>query len=246
MRCGGARLRDWWLRSDEVARKGWGVKRTALAALFAGLTLAAPKTASASLPYAPAVKDYLHLDIEPGCTLCHESNIGGDGTATRPFGETVRSFRAIGNDVGSLLYALELMDGYDDVDGDADGVHDLDELREGYDPNNAMSHPDLPPPPPPDPDPGDGGDDGTDDSASSAGASSGSGGTTSLDPSGAGGTRSGRPPPTRSNTIPEMKSGCAVTPGNSPDDAGTPLLFLAGLVGLMRGGRRSRHASLPA
>jgi len=231
------------------------VKRNALGAALVGtalLLVAAPQPAWASLPYAPAVKDSLHLEVEPGCTLCHESNIGGDDTATRPFGRTVQDFGAIGDDVGSLLYALELMDEYD-VDSDEDGVHDLDELRDGYDPNNATNHPDVP-----DPGMGEGGDGATDDdgassdsassdSASSDDTTSGSGGTNSLEPSGAGGTRSSRPPPTRSNTIPEMKSGCAVMPGNSADGAGTLLLFLAGLVGLMRDGRRrSRHTSLPA
>lgn len=226
------------------------MKRTALGAVFAGTTLLSvttPQPAWASLTtYTPAVKDYLNLAEEPSCTLCHESTVGGDGTATRPFGETVRSFGAIGDDdVGSLLYALELMDDYD-IDSDEDGVHDLDELRAGYDPNNAMNHPALPPP-----ELGEGGDPASDDdtdSASSNDANSGSGGTTSLEPSGAGGTRSSRPPPaTRSNTIPEMKSGCAVTPSNSVDGTGTLLLFLTGLVGLTRGGRsRSRHVSLPA
>jgi len=208
--------------------------------------VAAPQPAWASLPYAAAVKDYLSLDVEPGCSLCHESKIGGDDTATRPFGETVQDFGAIGNDVGSLLHALQYMDSYNDVDGDGDTVHDLDELRQGYDPNNAMNHPELPPP-----DMGEGGDGATDDDGASSDsatlndATSGSGGTTSLDPSGAGGTRSSRPPPTRSNTIPEMKSGCAVMPGNSADGAGTLLWFLAGLVAVMRDGRRrSRRASV--
>lgn len=201
--------------------------------------VAAPRPARASLiTYAPAVKDYVGLAVEPSCTVCHESNAGGDGTATKPFGKTVREYGAIGDDdVGSLLYALDVMDEYD-IDSDEDGVGDLDELREGYDPNNAMNHPDIPDPPKPGD--GEGGDGATDD-----GASLGSGGTTSLDAGGAGGTRSSRPPPTRSNTIPEMKSGCAVMPGSSADGAGTLLSFLAGLVAVMRDGRRrSRHASL--
>lgn len=213
------------------------MRRNALGALLLGITLVAvPDTAAASLTtYAREVKNYLQLQQEPGCTLCHQDDDGGDDTVTRPFGESVRAFGAIGDeDVGSLTYALGEMEYYE-VDSDGDTVPDMDELRQGTDPNDGM---DPPPPPPPT---GEGGDDGTDDDGSSTNTVSGSGGTSALDTSGAGGTQSDRPrPPTRRGIEPEMKTGCAVAAANGGADAGT-LLILLGLAGIARGRATARR-----
>lgn len=205
------------------------MRRNSLGALLVGLTLllSDPRTASASLTtYAPSVQDHLHLEAEPGCTLCHEDNKGGDGTATKPFGESIRAFGASGDeDVGSLLYALDSMDQYD-VDGDGDGVHDLDELRRGTDPNDGTD----PPPPPPPPATGEGGD----SASTSATTSSESDGSSLNESTGAGGTRSDRPPPPQqSSLVPEMKSGCTIAATNRRAGAGT-LLILAGFAGVAR------------
>lgn len=209
--------------------------RNALGALLAGLTLlAVPSTASASLPYTITVQDYLHLRADPGCTLCHEDDKGGEGTATKPFGEAVQAFGAIGDDIGSLSFALEEMEYYG-VDDDGDGVDDLDELRQGTDPNDGMDPPPVLPPPT-----GAGGDQGTDADSASADTTSGSDGSSPSESSGAGGTQTVRPrPPARRSLAPEMKTGCAMATANGESSAGA-LLLLVGLVRIARGWTTAR------
>lgn len=117
--------------------------RALLAAAFLVL-IAAPAAASAIFP--PGIDDHLSLGYEPVCTLCHQTLAGGFGTATQPFGEKMRSRGLVAGDVTSLNNALDALTfetPASDVDGD--GVGDIQELRDGTDPNTAAGTLEDPP-----------------------------------------------------------------------------------------------------
>jgi hypothetical protein len=94
--------------------------------------VAGPVTASEAFP--PVVKAELRLKAAPDCTLCHRDDQGGVHTVTKPFGLTMLGLGVTGGNVGSLEAALRT-DEADATDSDGDGVPDVDELRNGTDPN---------------------------------------------------------------------------------------------------------------
>jgi hypothetical protein len=93
-----------------------------------------PAPAFASLSYPQEIKDQLSLAHLPQCTLCHKSNSGGKGTVTKPFGVEIRQLGAEGKSPGSMVGALGQYDRLRySVDGDF--APDVQELRDGTDPN---------------------------------------------------------------------------------------------------------------
>ena len=107
----------------------------ALLLLAVWLEAARPGSALASTSYPAQVRTSLRLDAVPACTLCHVNDLGGDGTAIRPFGVSVSRLGALGNDnLASLTSALGSVE-RDGVDSDQDGISDVVELRQGTDPN---------------------------------------------------------------------------------------------------------------
>lgn len=101
--------------------------------------LGKPVTAQASTSYPPHLRSVVGLSYTPECTLCHSSELGGDGTAVKPFGVTMLRLGALGNDnLASLTSALEA-DRRDHVDSDEDELADIDELRQGSDPNRGVN-----------------------------------------------------------------------------------------------------------
>lgn len=189
---------------------------------------ATPRTASASLLFPDVVKEYCHLPELPDCTLCHTVSPGIANTATKPFADMVRAYHAVEGDVATLEEALTAADQYD-VDYDGDGVHDLDELRQGTDPNDGN---DPPPPPPPPPTTetattssttGDGGADGADSDDDSQ---------NSLEATAT--TGPGRkPPPEQGLVPPDMRTGCNLA-SQAPTGAG----LVGGIVMMLVIGRR--------
>jgi len=109
---------------------------------FAGLAfascalLALPRAASASQNFPDAIKDEWQLPEVPECTLCHQTLLGGFGTATKLFGRAVIRNGATAVDVGALRTALRALERANS-DVDRDGVSDFDELQTGSDPNVA-------------------------------------------------------------------------------------------------------------
>jgi hypothetical protein len=112
----------------------------ACAALCALSLLALSNDAAASTTYPEELRKYLELEAivgpAPGCRVCHQDDVGGLKTATKPVGRALISAGAAGGNVPSFLAALETLDA-EHTDSDRDGSADLDELRAGTDPNVA-------------------------------------------------------------------------------------------------------------
>jgi hypothetical protein len=100
--------------------------------ILAALVLAAPH-ARATPGFPDAVRAHLALDATPQCQLCHTDG-GNSGTATQPFALSMLERGLLAFDVASLEFALDAMDA-DGVDSDGDGATDVQELREGGNPN---------------------------------------------------------------------------------------------------------------
>ena len=102
--------------------------------LLGTFALAAPALASQEFP--PHIDDTLTLGYEPVCTICHATLTGGFGTVVQPFGQAMQSRGLVAGDLTALENALAALEAEgSDVDGD--GVGDIQELRNGSDPNSA-------------------------------------------------------------------------------------------------------------
>jgi hypothetical protein len=101
----------------------------AIAVLAGGL-------AHGSSIYPPEVRAHLSLSYTPACTLCHETESGGFGTVTKPFGKSMMARGLVAQNLGSLDTALDAL-AAEHTDSDHDGVGDIDELKAGADPNVA-------------------------------------------------------------------------------------------------------------
>ena len=185
-------------------------------------------TASASSTYPDIVKKTWNISgnlagaSAQGCTLCHQNDEGGFGTATRPFGKTMLSQHAIGATPDSLPGALN-RDRALALDSDGDKVSDYQELAiDRTNPNDPKSFKLLPPPPPDAGSGGQGGDSGTD---------GGQGGQTDL----------GLPPPYSAPPLedlpPPFEHGCALAP--APTCGGFAASLALALAAFAR--RRSRQ-----
>jgi hypothetical protein len=86
--------------------------------------------------YPPEVRAHLSLSYTPACTLCHETESGGFGTVTTPFGKSMMARGLVAQNLGSLDTALDAL-AAEHTDSDHDGVGDIDELKAGSDPNVA-------------------------------------------------------------------------------------------------------------
>lgn len=107
-----------------------------------------PLSVSASLSFPEVVAQEYDLDAPPACVLCHRTEDGGVGTATRPFATTIVVLGVEGGNRGSLSAALrEVRD--ERYDSDADGYGDYDEIVAGLNPNDASDGPEGGPVGPP-------------------------------------------------------------------------------------------------
>ena len=84
---------------------------------------------------------YEHLDLAaeelnaPPCTICHLDNNGEKGTVVKPFGIWMYDHGLRGDATKEALGDLLDENEQKGVDSDGDGVGDIDELRDGTDPN---------------------------------------------------------------------------------------------------------------
>ena len=118
-----------------------------LAGLLVSLVLA-PRAAQASKDYPAALQNYFRMGGRPipapgtkGCRLCHKDEVGGNGTATRPFGLTLKKNAGVvgGNPTSlqkGLYYVATQM-----TNSDGDPVSDYVEIVvDGTDPNDATKY----------------------------------------------------------------------------------------------------------
>ncbi len=107
----------------------------ALAPVLFALTLARGAGATSSFP--AAIQSNLALAHPPACALCHTTgDSGGRGTVNTPFGTTIRGRGLVAYDEAGLKSALAAM-AAEKTDSDQDCVPDIDELKQGSDPNTA-------------------------------------------------------------------------------------------------------------
>ncbi len=109
----------------------------ALVAVCASASLAfAAASAWASPSYPDAIKSDLNLNSTPPCTICHADNNGGTGTVVKPFGRALMNLGLTAENP-SLLAAVLTEAATQNLDSGGDGVPDIQELKDGKDPNTA-------------------------------------------------------------------------------------------------------------
>ena len=98
-----------------------------------------PASAQGTQKFPPAIYYYLYPTFKvkpytPPCSLCHSRGSTGPGTANTPFALSGKARGLLPGNTPSLDTSLAAMD-KDEVDSDGDGVPDIQELRDGTDPN---------------------------------------------------------------------------------------------------------------
>jgi len=92
--------------------------------------------AAASSRFPAVVQSSLGMAEEPPCTLCHQTDRGGENTTTQPFGRTMQDFGAVKKNDSALIQAIQRANA-EGTDSDGDCIPDIDELVEAppSDPN---------------------------------------------------------------------------------------------------------------
>ncbi|MGA3123709.1 MAG: thrombospondin type 3 repeat-containing protein [Polyangiaceae bacterium] len=96
--------------------------------------LASAPSAHASRSLPRNIQSDVGLNYQPPCSICHQYGKTGDGTAIEPFAWSMRA-RGLTGSRKTLTPALDA-DESDRVDSDGDGIPDIEELRNGTDPNS--------------------------------------------------------------------------------------------------------------
>jgi hypothetical protein len=98
------------------------------------VVIAGPTVAEASPGYPGAVQMYLKLSYTPPCTICHTTVVGNAATATQPFALALRAAGLVRESTTSLQTALDTLTA-NGTDSDCLGVSDVQQLKNGQDPN---------------------------------------------------------------------------------------------------------------
>jgi Bacterial TSP3 repeat len=111
-------------------------RRVFAALLTLGTLGAMPRLAAASPNYPDEIKKQWQIPgPAPDCLVCHQTEVGGNGTSTKPFSRSLQREGLVGMDLGSLDAALAALKAQN-TDSDGDGISDIDELQMGSDPND--------------------------------------------------------------------------------------------------------------
>ncbi len=97
----------------------------------------APAVADASPSYGYFLIQY--YQFRPGCTGCHTSATGGEGTVMQPFGLTMVSLGLTGGEDVQLL--VDTLNALGQADSDGDGAIDAEEIMGQGDPNDPAVQP---------------------------------------------------------------------------------------------------------
>jgi hypothetical protein len=110
------------------------MRRSAMA-IGAMLAVLAPSTAIASRRFPQQIATDLGLSYQPACSLCHSKGNTGPGTVATPVGLSLMARGLQSGGRASVSASLSALD-HDRTDSDGDGIADVDELRNGTDPNS--------------------------------------------------------------------------------------------------------------
>lgn len=99
------------------------------------LLLLWPGVARAEPTYPAEIQAHLGLNYTPPCTLCHATNAGG-GSVVTPFANAMVA-AGLTTDINTLDPALDALDKAG-VDSSGDGIPDIQQLKEGLDPNTGL------------------------------------------------------------------------------------------------------------
>jgi len=110
---------------------------TNVAIAAAAITSTEPALAVGRFPggiYRHLYSSYTVSPYEPPCSVCHLRGSTGSGTAETPFALSMKSRGMVAGDMNSLYQALDALD-RDQIDSDADGTPDIQEIERDTDPN---------------------------------------------------------------------------------------------------------------
>lgn len=94
----------------------------------------APRIAAANPLFPSAVQAHLGLPYLPPCTICHPNDLGGLGTAVKPFAIAMKGQGLTDPDPSTVGPALDALDAMM-TDSDCNGIPDVEQLKDGRDPN---------------------------------------------------------------------------------------------------------------
>jgi hypothetical protein len=92
------------------------------------------RSSGATANFPAVVQRDLALSYQPPCAWCHSGGVTMRGTTNTPFGKALRARGLAAYDENSLRAALEALR-TEHVDSDGDMTGDIDELKNGTDPN---------------------------------------------------------------------------------------------------------------
>ncbi len=101
------------------------------------LLLAWPRLAHAEPTYPAEMQSHLGLSYTPPCTVCHATNSGGLGTISTPFGKALQA-EGLSTNFATLDPALDAL-ATNNNDSDGNGIPDIQQLKDGIDPNTGAS-----------------------------------------------------------------------------------------------------------
>jgi hypothetical protein len=112
-----------------------GALRATTSAALGAAFLSTSGLALASPTYPAAIATDLGLSKAPACTICHDTASGGTGTANKAFAKAMMAAGLTGgSNTDALKAALQKLEA-DGTDSNGDGVPDIQELKQGKDPN---------------------------------------------------------------------------------------------------------------